>query len=276
MTEPGPGWVQVNAAFDRQRRPARDSARAFFEVLGTELATWRPHLVDLFWFQRKPPDLRLRFHTADDLAFRHGAAKLLDRCVAQGVLDQWHFAIYESEWRKLGSHTTMDGYHRWADADTSCWMAFDRWLARSGPMTRPAENELCGALVAPVLDALFVETVRDRDEVWDVWCNVSALAGGPDPPTSLDGAEPPMPLSEVLQTLGADLADLRIASQALSRCLAEASATGSTSTGLRATLALISQLSLQRWGLDQVPQQKLALAMASQWDPRRGLRGGFG
>jgi uncharacterized Ntn-hydrolase superfamily protein len=74
--------------------------------------------------------------------------------------------------------------------------------------------------------------------------------------------------------MAGDLAHLAAANEELADRLNRALAAGESDTGLRATVALIAQLSLNRWGLDGPAQRALAGAYATARDPRSRLRGG--
>src|SRR5690606_10860161 len=84
-------------------------------------------------------------------------------------------AAYEPEERLFGGPIGMQIAHDHMDADCACWLARDR-AARAGSASTPALT-----WSAAVLNELFAETLRDRGEVWDVWCNVAGTEQA-DPP----------------------------------------------------------------------------------------------
>jgi hypothetical protein len=265
------GWLQVNAALDRTEHSPRVNAWLAFGLLTRVIDLGRGAALDLFFFQRKPPDLRLRFSTADVAVTQQWMSPILDSLVEASVFASWHLAPYEPDWRKLGSHRAMDGYHRWADVDTRAWLAFDRWAGEPGLDARRAEDAMVASIMGPHLDDLFVEVVGDGHEVWDTWCNLLDLAGPGHVAPGLivgDGTDP-----AATEAMSGPLADLRRADAELAQTLHEALAAGDSDTGLRATVAFIAQLSLNRWGLDGPAQRALAGAYAEARDPRSGLRG---
>jgi thiopeptide-type bacteriocin biosynthesis protein len=278
-------WLQAHAGLDRAARPARESARLAFAAVEPAVDQARGDGLEVFFFQRKPPDLRLRFGGADADRLQARLAPVLDRLVSDRVLTSWYPTPYEPEWRKVGGHAAMAGYHRWADVDTAAWLAVDRWAATQADAHDDADaiSRLARSIVGANLDDLFVEGVGDGHEVWDTWCNVATLAGpdrdpGPDagagPPTDDgdrigDGDHPSVDDDAVAAPLGR----LRAANVELAVALRRALADGGSDTGLRATLAFMAQLSLNRWGLDGPAQRDLATRYAAARDPRSTLRG---
>lgn len=273
-------WEQLNVALRRDPQgSALASARAVFDELEPLLTSARSsRRLRCFFFMRKPPDLRLRFEGAVDPSDAEpvpGTRTALRRLVRAGRIERWSTGAYEPETRKFGGPWPMAAVHQHFDADTCAWMALDR-LARNGPV--PAAVDVCGALACD----LFARTLSDAHEIWDTWCNVHALAVGSvavDPTVGVGSVSPvgSLDLESLLAGERPDvvraLAGCKTANRRLAVALNRADAAGRL-VGRRATLALLVQYDLNRWGLDGAAQKDLAISMAAAWHPARGLIGG--
>jgi hypothetical protein len=283
------GWLQINVALPHgSEKPVRAHAHDLFASLGSDLPAWRTSgSVTAFVFQRKPPDVRLRFEGPEPERIEELVRPVLERAERASTIELWFVSPYEPELRKLGGAEASDAFHRWGDVDTSLWLAFDAWWAGTGARTVPDELAVAAPIVAATLDTLALASISDRDEIWDAWCNLCALASGGDESAdpALVSAVTGMPLSTEAVALGgedprcpaAELHDAVVraheAGRSCAHQLQRVTEQGDLTTGLRAAFSFAAQLSLQRWGLDASGQRAVADAMARRYDPRRGLRG---
>ncbi len=294
-------WLQLNVALTRVDGNPLPAARALFAALvGPIDAARATGAVDLFFFQRKSPDVRLRFGgnavTPGDLVAITGA---LDALAAAGTVDRWFASPYEPETRKFGGPGVADAVHRHFDADTSLW------LGTAGLTTPPPL-----LLATAAADDLFVRVLQDRDEVWDTWANLADIASPPDPTavaaltgsfsTAVAGlagpavSRRPGPLralaarasdgngngnGDATGTAATDAATgIRLvaaadAIDALAAAFAVELEAGRLRVGPRAILPFVAQLDFQRWGLGGPLQGAAAAVMMAAWDPTAGLRG---
>jgi thiopeptide-type bacteriocin biosynthesis protein len=273
-------WVQRNVALARTDGNPLPAARSLFTVVAPLVEARKERAdIDLFFFQRKAPDVRLRFGatigdgtdpasavaTLDDAL--GGLDVALDRLVAVGSLDRWFPGPYEPEVRKFGGPGAADACHRHFDAETRLWLAAQRLGSDDGPVIDPSPLDLAVSSA----DDLFVRVLQDRDEVWDTWANLVDIAGDADPvalpPDRLavgDGASGP---------LAGELRALAAAHDAFAAAITAELEAGTLRVGPRAILPFVAQLDLQRWGLGGPQQAAAASAMMTAWDPTRELRG---
>lgn len=267
MTRRGHDWIQVNAGLARRGGSALPAARALLRALDAALPEWRRlRLVSHCFFQRKPPDLRLRFRGATgDLIVE--LDPLLARLAAEGHLRGRFLSVYEPETRQFGGAACMARVHAFWSLDTGNWVALDR-LAEAGEARIPH-----AVLMAAVLNDLFWSALGDGGEVWDTWCNLLALLGSGEEPA---GSAPPPPFPETLAA-GAGEAVLlrryRECSARLATGLLDAWGRGRMSCGLRTILPHVAMFTLNRHGFDQAAATALARDMAAAWNPKTPLRG---
>jgi len=128
-------WVQANVALARVLGKAHPSAIALFESLRSAVDDWKTEgTVSRFFFQRKPPDLRLRLF-GQHQAIRPRLTGLLKRaCTTNEILD-FSFSPYEPEQRKFGGAVAMDCVHAHWDADTRAWIALNLDLNQARNLT---------------------------------------------------------------------------------------------------------------------------------------------
>ena len=271
-------WAQRNVALTRPGGDPLPSARALFAAVAPLVASGRSTgEIELFFFQRKAPDVRLRFGSSADAGDLDDAARaldealaatdaVLDHLVAIGTLDRWFSAPYEPEVRKFGGPGAADAVHRHFDAETRLWLAAQRLGDDDGPLADPSALDVATTSA----EDLFVRVLGDRDEVWDTWANLVDLAGEPDPdapmPRRLQLDEPAGPLAS---SLAAAIAD----HTAFATALAAELEAGRLRVGPRAILPFVAQLDFQRWGLSGPQQAAAATAMMAAWDPNQELRG---
>jgi hypothetical protein len=161
----------------------------------------------------------------------------------------------------------MDLVHAHFDVDSAGWLELDR-LAAAGRRALPDD-----LLALAVMNDLFLETLGDAGEVWDVWCTLGELR----PP--VDGVAPALEALSI-----ADLARLstpaerRVLSRyargnkAFARGLDALWNRGALTCGLRAALAVVATFHFNRHGLDASRQSRLVAAMMRAWNPHRRLR----
>jgi thiopeptide-type bacteriocin biosynthesis protein len=273
-------WAQRNVALARPDGNPLPAARSLLGIVAALVEAKRASgEVDLFFFQRKAPDVRLRFGTTldDGAAAPRATAALddalrgvdvaLDRLVAVGTLVRWFPGPYEPEVRKFGGPGAADACHRNFDAETRLWIAAQRFSSDEGPVTEPSPIDVATTSA----DDLFVRVLRDRDEVWDTWANLVDIAGDPDPV-----APPPVRLvvgDDASGPLADELRSLASAHDAFAAAIAHELEEGTLRVGPRAILPFVAQLDLQRWGLGGPQQAAAATAMMTAWDPTQELRG---
>ncbi|HET7488859.1 MAG TPA: thiopeptide-type bacteriocin biosynthesis protein [Acidimicrobiales bacterium] len=262
-------WLEVDAALARSASgSARPAALAVFAALRPIVDPGAgPRKVSCFFFQRKPPDLRLRFGAGDLAAVGAAVEAALEGPVGDGHVTRWWTAVYEPEERKFGGPAAMEAVHAWFDADTRAWLRLATEPNATGEAPHPA------VVCAAVANDLYGRALGDADEVWDTWRNVQdRLAGIPPAPLpvgrwpALDELEESLPASVV--------AGYRTADEELAGGLRRAAEAGALTAGRRAILPFVSQHTFQRWGLDGPAQAEVARVMAAAWDPHRGMRGG--
>lgn len=270
MSRRAHAWIQVNASLARPGGSALPAARALFRALDAALPEWRRRrLVSHCFFQRKPPDLRLRFRGVEDLTLELGP--LLAGLEARGHVRRRFLSVYEPETRQFGGPACMERVHAYWSLDTRNWIRLDR-LAEAGEARIPS-----ALLMAAVLNDLFWRALGDSGEVWDTWCNLLALLGsGEDSP----GPAAPPPFAETLAgAAGAAEATLlrgyRQGNARLAAGLLDARARGRMSCGLRTILPHVAMFTLNRHGFDQTAATALARGMAAAWNPKARLRGGL-
>lgn len=276
-------WAQRNVALTRAGGGPLPSARALFTVVAPIVDSARPTgAIDLFFFQRKAPDVRLRFGVevagpGDDAGVARAGRDLddalravdgaLDGLQEAGAVDRWFPGPYEPEVRKFGGPGAAEACHRHFDAETRLWLAAQRLGSDTGPLAEPSALDLA----ATSADDLFVRVLRDRDEVWDTWANLADIAGAADPGAPLParvavGADASGPLAS-------ELAELARRHDAFAAAVDAELEAGRLRVGPRAILPFVAQLDLQRWGLGGPQQAAVATAMMSAWDPTQDLRG---
>jgi thiopeptide-type bacteriocin biosynthesis protein len=264
-------WIQANVALSR-RLDALSSARAVFAKLSEKLPLWRrQRSVTCAFFTRKPPDLRLRLLVPGaSKEVRAELLALLRGLRRAGAVTRFFFSVYEPEIHLFGGPAAMRLVHRHFDADTIGWMELDRLAQTRQRTTLPPD-----AISNAVLNDLFVRTIADRFEVWDVWRNLAALNdaqrfGGGEPSAASDIASL---LPKLSGTEARTLHRYARANSALAGGLRRLNDGGRLNVGLRGLLPFIAMFHLNRHGYDQARQAKLTLAMCRAWDPRAGLHG---
>ncbi len=262
-------WVQLNVALARRSGSALPSARALFRDLeGALLLSPRRGVFSQFFFQRKPPDLRLRFFGSRE-RLKVRLRPVISRAKSDGHVVQSFYSVYEPEQRQFGGRDCMRCVHAFWETDSMAWIMLDRLV----------ESEKCGIpetiLVASILDDLFCRTLFDGGEVWDTWCNlavllqceqeVGALSFDPISLKFLQGLASP---AEVVI-----LDRYRQANEMLAERLQRVWRLGRLSSGMRSILPYIALFTLNRYGFNRNRSATIAGTMATVWDPKQHLRG---
>jgi thiopeptide-type bacteriocin biosynthesis protein len=257
-------WLQLNVSLARQDGSALPAAR--FILRGIEDLPKRIRAG--FFFQRKPPDLRLRFFS-DRESLTTQLRPLLRRARSEGHVLRHFSSIYEPEHRQFGGRECMKAVHAYWNVDSLLWIRRDR-LADHGLLEHGQT-----ALIEAVLSDLFRRVLADRGEIWDAWCNLAALVDATS--NAADTAALPPPLDAVLATTSSGEADIVTgylqANAALADGLSQAWHTGRMTCGVRSILPVIVLFTLNRHGYEQTRLARLARAMAAAWNPKQQMRG---
>jgi thiopeptide-type bacteriocin biosynthesis protein len=262
-------WLQVNVGLARPGGSALPSARVLLREINAALPRWRrDRTATRFFFQRKPPDLRLRFF-GSRAALTARLRPLLARMKKDGHITKCFYSVYEPEERQFGGRECMALVHAYWDASSALWIALDRLQETGALRTSHAD------LMAAVLNDLFWSVLADSGEVWDTWCNLLALLQGkevneitPQEVLWLDSLSA-FASGEEMQILSG----YGQANAALSAGLLKAFERGRVRCGLRSILPYVGLFTLNRHGFDQQKATALAQVMAAAWNPKRHLRG---
>lgn len=273
-------WAQVNVALTRPVGDPSGSARRLFADLAPVLATARDAgALELFFFQRKTPDVRLRFggrHADLDTTVLPAIRARLDSLAGAdvGAVASWYPSVYEPEVRKYGGPGATEAFHRHFDADTAVWLGLQSLVTDEvlAPLVPNAAT-----VMTVMANDLFLRVLGDRDEVWDAWANLAEIALPAAPQLDLGLAIGDGTLNALIRgsvaPVAALLASYLGAHEQLAVALADELEAGRLNAGLRAILPFVVQADFQRWGLDGTAQGTIAAAMTAAWDPRQDLRG---
>jgi thiopeptide-type bacteriocin biosynthesis protein len=260
-------WLQLNVALARRDGSALSSARFILRELENNFPQAGRGSA-LFFFQRKPPDLRLRFFGVRERLLRR-LRPLISRAKSEGHVLRSFQSVYEPEYRRFGGRTCMRAVHAFWSTDTLVWIAMDR-LAEAGGFGIPQAT-----LIASVLDDLFWRALTDGGEVWDTWCNLATLLQS-EAPTG-DPAAILRSLETIRGHASAAEADLvaryQQANASLADGLSRAWQAGRMECGVRSILPYVALFTMNRHGFDQARMAAIASAMAAVWNPKRHLRG---
>jgi len=261
-------WLQLNVALARRNGSALTSARALLRDLESVLPQRRQRTVSQFFFQRKPPDLRVRFFGCRQNVMAR-LRPLISRAKSEGHIRQSFYSVYEPEQRLFGGRDCMQCVHALWETDSMIWIMLDRL------MEAKAISIAHAALIAAVLDDLFCQTLSDGGEVWDAWCNLIVLlqsevdTGAPSSdPVSLDSL-----ISRASDAEALILIRYKRANATLAAGLLRAWRLGRMSCGIRSILPYAALFTLNRHGFGRVEAAAIARTMAAFWDPNLRLRG---
>src|SRR5260370_16501478 len=117
-------WCRLNVALARRDGSALPCARFILRALESILAR-KGRSSASFFFQRKPPDLRLRFFDVRErLAGR--LRPLISRAKFEGHIVRSFHSVYEPEYRQFGGRECMKAVHSFWSIDNLAWIALDR------------------------------------------------------------------------------------------------------------------------------------------------------
>ena len=260
-------WLQLNIALARRDGSALPSAR--FILRGLEgLFVGKDRGSALFFFQRKPPDLRLRFFDVRECLVRR-LRPLVSRAKSEGHIVRSFHSVYEPEYRQFGGRECMRSVHAFWSTDTLAWIAMDR-LVEAGAFAVPHAT-----LIAAVLDDLFWRVLIDGGEVWDTWCNLTTLLQSEAARGNVPAV---LPSLEAIRGSGAAgeaglVVRYQQANASLADGLSRAWESGRMRCGVRSILPYVALYTLNRHGFDQERASAIASAMAAAWNPKQHLRG---
>jgi thiopeptide-type bacteriocin biosynthesis protein len=260
-------WLQLNVVLARRDGSALPSARFILRELESIFAQGSRGSAS-FFFQRKPPDLRLRFFDIRErLAGR--LRPLISRAKSEGHIVRSFHSVYEPEYRQFGGGECMKAIHAFWSIDSLAWIAMDR-LAERNAFAIPHAT-----LITSALDDLFWRVLADDGEVWDTWCNLAVLLRS-EAATGEVGAILPS-LETIRRTASAAEADL-VARYQQANCeladgLSRAWQSGRMKCGVRSMLPYVALFTLNRHGFDQARMAAIAGAMAAVRNPKQHLKG---
>ena len=194
-----PPWLEVRCALF----PSMDAPGQFvpWAALRDALEQWRAeHRYEACFFVRKPPGLRLRF-TGRDIGAQLEPVLLqwLTGAEARNDVRGFRFAIYEPEEARFGGPVGMAIAHNAFDHDSRGAIHYE---SLSDDQRRAVSRV---DLSVAICGDLFLNSLGDRAEIWDVWQRLLRVIrrNAPAPDTTVSGeldARPPH--------AAADLADL--------------------------------------------------------------------
>jgi len=260
-------WIQFNVALARRDGSALSSARYVLREL-EGIGAREVRRPASFFFQRKPPDLRLRFFDVREHLVRR-LRPLISRAKSEGHIVRSFHGVYEPEYRQFGGHECMRSVHAFWSTDSLAWIAMDR-LCEKNVFTIPHAT-----LIASVLDDLFWRVLTDAGEVWDTWCNLATVLQAEA--RTDDGAAPPPSLDTIRGSASPDEADIvgryQQANSALADGFSRAWQLGRMECGVRSILPYVALFTLNRHGFDQARAAAIAGTMAVARNPKQHLRG---
>ncbi len=249
-------WVAFDLALPPTDKVGH--AAAVLDAVEEALATV-PEGARGWFFQRKPPDVRLRIEVAPGHrgAVDDAVRRALVGAVAGGTLVSFAPAAYEPEAARFGGEPAMTEAHAHFAADTLLWR---QALRAIGPG-------------APALQLTFLHTARSiatslpdlapRDEVAAALGREAADPSGDTTVRALGRSEDLEDLDErVAAALGPEAptftALLARAMEAARACATAPTPAGDASVAPAARLALLLHFSANRWGFDGPAQRWLA------------------
>ncbi|TYO68390.1 hypothetical protein FXV83_00730 [Bradyrhizobium hipponense] len=258
-------WLQLNVTLGRHDGSALASARFVLRELENLV---EPRGRDGFFFQRKPPDLRLRFFDIRE-RLKKRLHPLISRAKSEGHIVGSFYSVYEPEYRQFGGRACMESVHAFWSTDSYSWIAMDR-LAEHDALAIPHST-----LMASVLDDLFGRVLVDGGEVWDTWCNLAMLV---QTEGSIGGhATVPSVIETLRKNASAAEAELvaryQQANAALAEGLSRAWHSEQMECGVRSILPYVALFTFNRHGFDQAGMAAIASAMAAARNLKQHLRG---
>jgi len=255
-------WIQVDCGLFVQAQG--QPAYVPWAELGANLEAWRAdHRLDEFFFMRKPPGLRLRFHGADPITTLEPVlVAWLQDAEARNLLRSFRFATYAPEVFLFGGPVGMAIAHDHFDRESRLVIRYEA-LLEAGAVDLPR-----GRLSLALLHDLFVRFAEDQSELWDIWQRLWHAHGCP----ALGPAEA-IPLLALDQLPGgaATLGHDALANNAhIASRLRAAEVALRLGCGPRAWLAQVGTFHWNRLGLGLHQRAALMSAMLRELDPHRG------
>lgn len=161
-----PCWIEVSCSLF----PGLDGqAHVPWHTLRETVKAWRQSgLFDTFWFVRKMPGLKLRFHALEEAgALQSHLAAWLQQAERGNELRGYRFTRYEPESHRFGGAAGMELAHRHFDAGSQTVLDYED-LERSD---RGGIDRLTYSM-ANTSD-LLLGALGDMAEVWDVWMHLA-------------------------------------------------------------------------------------------------------
>ncbi len=254
-------WVQVNCSLFAQAQ--FQSAYVPWTELAARLEIWRTEQrFDQFFFMRKPPGLRLRFHGPDPIAtLEPDLVTWLEDAEQRNLIRSFRFATYEPEVFLFGGPTGMAIAHDQFNRDSRLVIRYEALLER-GAIDLPRDR-----LSLALMHDLFARFAEDRSELWDIWRRIWHAQGCPELPEVAE--------IEVLalgnrsgEAASIGLEGLADNAHVASR-LRAAQVAGRLSCGQRAWLAEICTFHWNRLGLSLQDRVPLIASMLQLLDPHR-------
>lgn len=243
-------WLQVDVSLF----PDETGSRPFvpWRALAEALGGWVPAGgVERFWFVRKLPGMRLRF-AGSDLAENFEPALVGWLVAAERCNDirGFRFGHYEPEQNRFGGAAGLAVAHDLFHDDSALVVGFE---SLDHDEQRRMDRE---AFALAITDDLFVRTLDDDAEVWDVWKRLEASLDASEPgQRAEDGDTDELRFLTAWRTQDRESPGSSLAEAAMSanqrtatalRSLAEA---GRLSVGVRSWLAAGAAFQWNRWGL---------------------------
>jgi thiopeptide-type bacteriocin biosynthesis protein len=257
-----PAWIQRNLQLRGDTgRQKHESARLVFDAL-LALIEENEGAIRRMFFQRKPPDLRLRIQASPE----RRVAKRVDAMLGAhsnkgGPIVSVYPSVYEPERRRFGGRAAMKAAHRFFHDDTLLWLGLDG-LDRKRQGTVPRDIFVLG-----VINELLLIALRDPAEVWDVWCRYVEATRLP----KCSAVYPPLRAEDWIPFASAPELELatgyRSASRRLVAALERAEIRGRMRVGKRAFLARLLLFTLNRHGFDHDWQARMGHGMVEAWAP---------
>ncbi len=262
-------WAQLNIELKRGPQGPIESAVKLFKRL--HALTVNPERLPglyCFFMMRKPPDIRLRFSGENIVELRNNFTTLLEEGVDKKIVKHWFGSHYEPEKFLFGNSETLDIINKYFEADTLGWMSWEQidWT-NSNTTSRDV-------FITCVNNDLFFNTLKDSNEVWDVWCNLALCHQIEE--RDIDIQPPDISLESVFNIASEKERDLLFhytsANRSLAKSLNDIWQRGELLFGLRSLLAFVSLFQWNRYGLSVPSRVKIIKSMISALNPSRGMR----
>ena len=157
-------WLQYGLVLGPERR-----AELYAKLDGIACELLAEKDISEFFFMHKPPGMRVRFETAGPHRSRLEAV-LQNRLRAlsrEGLIEQWHPAVYEPEAYLFGGPVSMRSVHRLFTADSLAWLGYHKLAQDDTSDQLPGPVWAMSLVMVRVLfDVLDIVGWEDRD-VWD-------------------------------------------------------------------------------------------------------------